>query len=51
LLLLTTLTADAAPNPNPTWRVDDPVLFRSKAEPFDHFAVKDEHSGKSAPRL
>jgi len=34
-------TGDAAPNPNPTWHVDDPILFRSKAEPFDHFAVKD----------
>lgn len=33
--------AEAAPNPNPTWRVDDPILFRTRAEPFDHFAVKD----------
>ena len=31
----------AAPNPNPTWHVDDPILHRSQAEPFDHFAVKD----------
>ncbi|HZJ65797.1 MAG TPA: non-reducing end alpha-L-arabinofuranosidase family hydrolase [Kofleriaceae bacterium] len=35
------LAVQAAPNPNPTWNVDDPVLFRTKAEPFDHFAVKD----------
>lgn len=40
-LLFATSTVEAAPNPNPTWNVDDPILFRSKAEPFDHFAVKD----------
>ena len=34
-------TVEAAPNPNPTWNVDDPILFRTRAEPFDHFAVKD----------
>jgi hypothetical protein len=39
--LFAALAAHAAPNPNPTWNVDDPVLFRTKAEPFDHFAVKD----------
>lgn len=33
--------ASAAPNPNPTWFVDAPILFRSQAEPFDHYAVKD----------
>src|SRR5262245_8051663 len=32
---------DAAQNPNPTWFVDAPILFRTRAEPFDHFAVKD----------
>jgi hypothetical protein len=32
---------DAAQNPNPTWRVDAPILFRARAEPFDHYAVKD----------
>jgi alpha-L-arabinofuranosidase B-like protein/glycosyl hydrolase family 62 len=31
----------AAPNPNPTWFVDAPILFRARAEPFDHYAVKD----------
>jgi len=31
----------AAANPNPTWFVDAPILFRAGAEPFDHFAVKD----------
>lgn len=31
----------AAPNPNPTWYVDDPILYRAKAEPYDHYAVKD----------
>jgi hypothetical protein len=31
----------AAPNPNPTWFVDDPILFRARAEPYDHYAVKD----------
>lgn len=41
VLLVATRTANAAPNPNPTWNVDDPILFRTKAEPFDHFAVKD----------
>jgi len=39
--LLADATADAAPNPNPTWNVDAPILFRAQAEPFDHFAVKD----------
>jgi len=34
-------TLDAAQNPNPTWFVDAPILFRARAEPFDHFAVKD----------
>lgn len=33
--------AVAAPNPNPTWFVDAPILFRARAEPFDHYAVKD----------
>jgi hypothetical protein len=33
--------AVAAPNPNPTWFVDPPILFRARAEPFDHQAVKD----------
>src|ERR687887_140152 len=32
---------DAAQNPNPTWRVDSPILFRARAEPYDHYAVKD----------
>jgi hypothetical protein len=32
---------DAAQTPNPTWFVDAPILFRTKAEPFDHYAVKD----------
>jgi hypothetical protein len=32
---------NAAQNPNPTWFVDAPILFRAKAEPFDHYAVKD----------
>ena len=41
VLFLATRAAIAAPNPNPTWNVDDPILFRTKAEPFDHFAVKD----------
>ena len=41
LSLFAALAVQAAPNPNPTWNVDDPVLFRTKAEPFDHFAVKD----------
>ena len=41
VLLLAARTANAAPNPIPTWNVDDPILFRTKAEPFDHFAVKD----------
>lgn len=27
--------------PTPVWHVDDSILFRDKAEPFDHFAVKD----------
>jgi hypothetical protein len=40
-LVFTIPAAEAAPNPNPTWRVDDPILFRTRAEPFDHFAVKD----------
>src|SRR6185503_11014582 len=31
----------AAQNSNPTWFVDGPILFRARAEPFDHFAVKD----------
>ncbi|HEU4328992.1 MAG TPA: non-reducing end alpha-L-arabinofuranosidase family hydrolase [Roseiflexaceae bacterium] len=31
----------AAPNPNPTWYVDPPILYRAKAEPYDHYAVKD----------
>jgi hypothetical protein len=31
----------AAPNPNPTWYVDAPILYRAKAEPYDHYAVKD----------
>src|SRR6185503_12690301 len=41
LWLFATPDVEAAPNPNPTWNVDDPVLFRTRAEPFDHFAVKD----------
>jgi hypothetical protein len=41
LSLFASATASAAPNPNPTWNVDDPILFRTKAEPFDHYAVKD----------
>jgi hypothetical protein len=32
---------EAAANPNPTWRVDAPILFRAQAEPYDHYAVKD----------
>lgn len=40
-LLLTTRAILAAPNPNPTWFVDAPILFRAGAEPFDHYAVKD----------
>jgi hypothetical protein len=32
---------DAAQNPNPTWYVDAPILFRARAEPYDHYAVKD----------
>lgn len=31
----------AAANPNPTWYVDPPILYRAKAEPYDHYAVKD----------
>jgi hypothetical protein len=31
----------AAPNPNPTWFVDAPILLRAGAEPYDHYAVKD----------
>jgi hypothetical protein len=31
----------AAPNPSPTWFVDAPILFRARAEPYDHYAVKD----------
>jgi Glycosyl hydrolase family 62/Carbohydrate binding domain len=31
----------AAANPNPTWFVDAPILFRAQAEPYDHYAVKD----------
>jgi Alpha-L-arabinofuranosidase B (ABFB) domain/Glycosyl hydrolase family 62 len=34
-------TLDAAQNPNPTWYVDAPILFRARAEPYDHYAVKD----------
>src|SRR6188474_3896498 len=41
LSLLSAHTSEAAPNPNPTWNVDAPILFRARAEPFDHFAVKD----------
>ena len=40
-LLLATHAILAAPNPNPTWFVDAPILFRARAEPFDHYAVKD----------
>jgi hypothetical protein len=41
LSLFATTVVEAAPNPNPTWNVDDPILFRTRAEPFDHYAVKD----------
>jgi hypothetical protein len=34
-------TLDAAQNLNPTWNVDAPILFRARAEPYDHYAVKD----------
>jgi hypothetical protein len=34
-------TVVAAPDPTPTWFVDAPVLFRGRAEPYDHYAVKD----------
>jgi hypothetical protein len=40
-VLFAPAAGEAAPNANPTWHVDDPILFRDKAEPFDHFAVKD----------
>src|SRR5262245_36980788 len=39
--LLTNVRLDAAQSPNPTWRVDAPILFRARAEPYDHYAVKD----------
>jgi alpha-L-arabinofuranosidase B-like protein/glycosyl hydrolase family 62 len=32
---------NAAQNLNPTWFVDAPILFRARAEPYDHYAVKD----------
>jgi hypothetical protein len=41
LALLATRGIIAAPNPNPTWYVDAPILFRAGAEPYDHYAVKD----------
>src|SRR6185503_5052725 len=41
LTLLRDTTVKAAPDPIPTWFVDAPVLFRARAEPFDHYAVKD----------
>ncbi|HEU4386222.1 MAG TPA: non-reducing end alpha-L-arabinofuranosidase family hydrolase [Blastocatellia bacterium] len=41
LPLLHNGTPVAAQNPNPTWTVGSPILFRARAEPFDHFAVKD----------
>ncbi|MBN1310673.1 MAG: carbohydrate binding domain-containing protein [Anaerolineae bacterium] len=45
LALGVTLAASAAPsaaaNPSPTWYVDDPILYRAQAEPYDHYAVKD----------
>ena len=31
----------AAATPNPTWYVDAPILYRTRAEPYDHYAVKD----------
>jgi hypothetical protein len=40
-LILFADPAEAAPNPNPTWFVDPPILFRARAEPYDHHAVKD----------
>jgi hypothetical protein len=39
--LLHNTTLEAAQNPTPIWFVDAPILFRARAEPFDHFAVKD----------
>ena len=39
--LLREATVAAAANPTPTWYVDAPVLFRARAEPYDHYAVKD----------
>lgn len=40
-LVLATHAILAAPNPNPTWFVGSPILFRAGAEPYDHYAVKD----------
>ncbi|WP_437569414.1 non-reducing end alpha-L-arabinofuranosidase family hydrolase [Sorangium sp. So ce542] len=31
----------AAAVANPTWYVDAPILYKAKAEPYDHYAVKD----------
>jgi len=39
--LFASAASSAAPNPNPTWYVDAPILYRARAEPYDHYAVKD----------
>jgi arabinoxylan arabinofuranohydrolase len=41
MLTLFNSVAIAAANANPTWYVDDPVIFHGQAKPYDYYGAKD----------
>lgn len=41
ILSLFSSVANAAANPNPSWNVDDPVIFHGQCLPYDYYAAKD----------
>lgn len=40
-MMLPIETAVAAANANPSWTVDDPVIFHRECPPYDYYGAKD----------
>ncbi len=41
VFMLSFTESNAEVNPNPSWTVDDPVIFHAECKPYDYYAAKD----------